>query len=155
MTTLKEGAKAPAFTATDQDGNKVSLSDYAGQKVALFFYPKDNTPGCTTQACNLRDNYDALTGHNIAILGVSTDGQKSHKKFEEKHDLLFPLLVDEDHKLVEKYKVWGEKHFMGRTYDGTHRTTFLVNEEGRIAHIITKVKTKEHAHQILELWGLL
>ncbi len=155
MTTLKEGAKAPAFKATDQDGNTVSLSDFAGKKVVLFFYPKDNTPGCTTQACNLRDNYDELTAKGIAILGISTDGQKSHKKFEEKFDLPFPLLVDEDHTLVEKYKVWGEKHFMGRTYDGTHRTTFLINEDGRIAHIIDKVKTKEHAHQILEAWELL
>lgn len=152
MTHLKEGDKAPVFKGVDQSGNKVSLSDLKGKKVILYFYPKDMTPGCTAQACNLRDNYTALLKKGYAVVGVSTDGEKSHQKFAEKYELPFPLLADEDRKIVEQYGVWGEKKFMGKVYDGTHRTTFLINEDGVIDKIITKPDTKNHTEEILELW---
>lgn len=152
MTNLKEGDKAPVFKGVDQSGNKVSLSDLKGKKVILYFYPKDMTPGCTAQACNLRDNYTDLLKKGYAVVGVSTDGEKSHQKFAEKYDLPFPLLADEDRKIVEQYGVWGEKKFMGKVYDGTHRTTFLINENGVIDKIISKPDTKNHTEEILEIW---
>lgn len=150
--TLKQGDKAPGFTALDQNGKKVTLSDYKGKKVALYFYPKDNTPTCTNEACNIRDNYALLKKNGIVVLGVSTDTEKSHKKFEEKHQLPFTLLADPDRKIVEAYGVWGLKKFMGREYMGTHRVTFLINEKGVIDHIIEKVVSKDHTTQILDLW---
>lgn len=152
MTTLQTGIKAPAFTAKDQDGNTVSLKDYKGKKVALYFYPQDNTPTCTNQACNLRDNFAILKKKGITVLGVSPDPEKSHKKFEQKFDLPFTLLSDPEHKIINAYGVWGWKKFMGRDFMGVHRTTFLINEKGVIEHIIEKVKSKEHTAQILELW---
>jgi peroxiredoxin Q/BCP len=151
-TTLQEGSKAPDFKAIDQNGNTVSLKDYKGKKVALYFYPKDNTPTCTTQACNLRDNFSALQKAGIVVIGVSIDTEKSHKKFEDKFSLPFTLLADPERKIVEAYGVWGLKKFMGREFDGTHRVTFLINEKGIIEHIIDKVKSKEHTTQILDLW---
>lgn len=155
MTTLKQGDKAPAFKAKDQDGNLHQLKDYKGQKLALYFYPRDNTPTCTVQACNLRDNFEGLKKAGITILGVSTDDEKSHKKFETKHQLPFPLLEDSAHKMVNDYGVWGPKKFMGKEFDGTHRTTFLIDENGKIAHVIEKVKSKEHADQILKTWDMI
>ncbi len=150
--TLKQGDKAPAFNSTDQNGNPVSLQDFKGKKVVLYFYPKDDTPGCTAEACNLRDNFSELKKNSIVILGVSTDSVKSHKKFEDKYSLPFTLVADEDKKIVNDYGLWGEKKFMGRTYMGTNRATFLINEQGKIDHIIEKVDTKNHTAQILELW---
>ncbi|RXK80784.1 thioredoxin-dependent thiol peroxidase [Filimonas effusa] len=147
---LKEGSKAPDFTGVDQNGNTISLHDFKGKKVVLYFYPKDDTPGCTAQACNLRDNHTALQQQGYAVIGISVDSVKSHKKFEEKYSLPFPLVADEDKKIVEAYGVWGEKKFMGKTHMGTHRTTFLVNEEGNISRIITKPDTKNQAQQVLE-----
>ena len=149
---LQQGDKAPGFKATDQNGNTIQLEDYKGQKVALYFYPKDNTPGCTAQACNLRDNTEALSSRGIAVIGVSVDDEKSHKKFEDKFQLNFPLVADTDQKIVNDYQVWGLKKFMGKEYMGTSRTTFLINEQGIIEHIITKVDTKDHARQILDTW---
>lgn len=149
---LQQGDKAPGFKATDQNGNTIQLEDYKGQKVALYFYPKDNTPGCTAQACNLRDNTEALTSRGITVIGVSVDDEKSHKKFEDKFQLNFPLVADTDQKIVNAYQVWGLKKFMGKEYMGTSRTTFLINEQGIIEHIITKVDTKDHARQILDTW---
>lgn len=151
---LKEGDKAPDFTIPDQNGQNVSLHDLKGKKVALYFYPKDDTPGCTAQACNLRDNFSVLKQKGIVVLGVSIDTEKKHKKFEEKYSLPFTLLADTEKELVQKYGVWGEKKFMGKTYDGIHRITFLINENGVIDHIIQKVETKNHTAQILDLWGL-
>lgn len=151
---LTEGAVAPDFTINDQNGEPVSLHDFKGKKVALYFYPKDDTPGCTAQACNLRDNIALLKKKKIVVLGVSIDTEKKHKKFEDKYGLPFTLLADPEKQLVELYGVWGEKKFMGRTYMGTHRVTFLINEEGVIDHIIEKVDTKNHTEQILELWGM-
>jgi len=152
--TLKPGDKAPAFTVNDQDGNSVSLSDFKGKKVALYFYPKDDTTGCTAQACNLRDNYASLKKKGVVILGVSIDSEKSHKKFENKYTLPFPLLADTEKDIVNKYGVWGEKMMYGRKYMGTFRVTFLINEQGKIDHIIEKVDTKDHAAQIEAAWGL-
>jgi len=152
--TLKPKDKAPAFTTTDQDGNVVSLKDFKGKKVVLYFYPHDDTETCTKEACNLRDNYAALKQKDIVVLGVSTDNQKSHKKFEQKYSLPFTLLVDEDKKIVNDYGLWAEKLFMGRNYMGTLRTTFLINEKGKIDHIIEKVDSKNHTAQIMETWGL-
>jgi len=151
---LKQGDKAPEITSIDQDGKEVSLKALKGQKVALYFYPKDSTPTCTVEACNLRDNYSELKKKGVVILGVSPDDAKSHKKFQEKHKLPFTLIVDKDQKIVNDYGVWGEKKFMGRKYMGTFRTTFLINEKGVIDHIIEKVESKKHAAQILEVWGI-
>lgn len=151
---LQQGDKAPAFTTIDQDGNTHSLKEYKGKKVALYFYPKDNTQTCTVEACNIRDNFAELRKHGIVILGVSIDDEKSHKKFEKKYALPFPLLVDTDMKMVNDYGVWALKKFMGKIYMGTIRTTFLINEKGKIDHIIDKVKSKEHTAQILTTWGL-
>jgi peroxiredoxin Q/BCP len=151
---LKPGDKAPSFTTTDQNGNKVSLKDFKGKKVVLYFYPHDDTETCTKEACNIRDNYAILKQKGIVVLGVSIDDEKSHKKFEKKYSLPFTLLVDTGKKIVNDYGVWGEKLFMGRTIVSTYRTTFLINEKGRIDHIIEKVISKSHAQQILEVWGL-
>ena len=151
---LAPGTPAPDFSVNDQNGNIVSLHDFRGKKVALYFYPKDNTPGCTEQACNLRDNIAALQQAGITILGVSVDSTRKHKNFEQKFSLPFPLLADVEHKLVDAFGVWGEKTFWGKKYMGTHRVTFLINEAGTIEHVIDKVDTAGHAAQILKLWGL-
>ncbi len=151
---LRKGSKAPDFSVTNQDGELVSLKDYRGKKLALFFYPKDNTPTCTTQACNLRDNIGLLKKKGIEVIGVSADSEKKHKNFEKKFSLPFPLLADTDQKLVNAYGVWGEKTMFGRNYMGIRRTTFLINEQGKIAHIIDKVNASDHAKQILDLWKL-
>ena len=153
MTELKEGIQAPAFEGVDQNGNKVSLSDFKGKKVILYFYPKDDTPGCTAQACNLRDNYQDLISKGFQVIGVSTDSVKSHKKFEDKYELPFPLIADEDQKIVEQYGVWGEKQFMGKKYIGTTRTTFLIDEDGKIKKVITKPDTKNQTQQVLDAWN--
>ncbi|HEY0610053.1 MAG TPA: thioredoxin-dependent thiol peroxidase [Chitinophaga sp.] len=153
MKHLKEGDKAPAFKGIDQNGNTVSLAALKGKKVILYFYPHDNTPTCTDQACNLRDNYQVLLKKGFTVIGVSTDGEKSHQKFAKKYELPFPLLPDEDQKIVNAYGVWGEKKFMGRIFDGIHRTTFLINEKGIIEKIIDKPHSKTHAEEILEIWG--
>ncbi len=152
--TLKQGDKAPAFSTIDQDGNKVSLKDFMGKKVVLYFYPKDNTPTCTVEACNLRDNFSLLQQKGVVVLGVSADSARSHKKFEQKHSLPFTLLADEDHTLLDAYGVWAEKKMMGRTYMGILRTTFLINEKGKIDHIIEKVDSKNHTAQIEALWNI-
>lgn len=149
MTTLKPGDKAPAFSVKNQDGKLVSLDDYKGSKLVIYFYPKDNTPGCTTQACNLRDNYDTLLSNGYKVLGVSADSEKSHQKFMEKFKLPYPLLADTEKEMLKAYGVWGPKKFMGRTYDGVHRTTFVIDENGSISEVITKVDTKEHTGQIM------
>ena len=150
MTTLSPGDAAPDFSAPDQTGTTRTLSDFAGKKLVLYFYPKDDTPGCTAEACNLRDNYTRFQDEGYEILGVSPDPVKKHVKFIDKYDLPFPLLADEDHAVAEAYGVWGEKKFMGRTYDGIHRTTFVIDAEGKIEEVIEKVKTKEHTAQILK-----
>lgn len=147
--TLQVGDPAPDFTANDQNGQPVSLHDFKGKKLVLYFYPKDDTPGCTAQACDLRDNYERMLAQGYAVVGVSVDDEKSHQKFIKKFDLPFPLLADTEHALVEAYGVWGEKKNYGRTYMGTVRTTFVMDEEGKIEDIISKVNTKEHAGQIL------
>lgn len=151
MATLKKGDKAPNFLAKDQFGKTHQLSDYLGKKLAIYFYPKDNTPGCTAQACNLRDNMKELSDKNLQVLGVSADSAKSHDSFTTKFDLNFPLLIDEDKTIINAFGVWGPKKFMGKTYDGIIRTTFIIDEQGTIQEIIDKVKTKEHAAQILEI----
>ncbi|MFA6149752.1 MAG: thioredoxin-dependent thiol peroxidase [Chitinophagaceae bacterium] len=150
---LNVGDKAPDFKANDQNGKIVSLKDYKGQKVVLYFYPKDDTPTCTVQACNLRDNISALKAKGINVIGISVDDERKHKKFETKHQLPFTLIADVDKKIVEDYGVWGEKQFMGRTIIGTHRVSFLIDEKGKIVHIIDKVKSKIHSDQILECWS--
>ena len=147
---LEVGQQAPDFKTQDQEGNTISISDFKGKKVVLYFYPKNNTPGCTAQACNLRDNYEALQKAGYVVLGISSDSQKSHKKFAEKQNLPFPLLVDEDLTIHEKYGTWVEKEMFGRKYMGTARTTFVIDENGLIEDIITKVNTKEHSSQILK-----
>jgi thioredoxin-dependent peroxiredoxin len=146
---LKAGDKAPDFTVNDQNGNPVSLSDFKGKKVVLYFYPKDNTPGCTAQSCNLRDNHEALKAAGYEILGISKDPEKSHQKFIEKQRLPFTLLADTEKKVHEKYGTWVEKSMYGRKYMGTARNTFIINEAGIIEEIIEKVKTKDHTKQIL------
>jgi peroxiredoxin Q/BCP len=154
MTALEEGQKAPEFTAKDQDGNTVSLEQFAGKTVVLYFYPKDDTPGCTAEACDFRDNYQGLAAKDIVVLGVSVDDEKSHKKFIAKHNLPFTLLADTDKQIVEAYGVWGEKNMYGKTYMGTNRKTFIIDKEGKIAHIISKVDTKNSTAQVLELLHL-
>ncbi|MFM6954699.1 MAG: thioredoxin-dependent thiol peroxidase [Sphingobacteriaceae bacterium] len=151
MATIKQGDKAPAFSANDQNGNLISLSDFAGKTVVLYFYPKDATPGCTVEACDFRDNYQALQAKGLVVLGVSTDDEKSHAKFIGKFQLPFTLLADTDKKLVEAYGVWVEKSMYGKTYMGTARKTFIINPEGKIAHIIEKVDTKRASQQVLDL----
>jgi len=154
MTALEEGQMAPEFTAKDQEGNTVSLADFAGKTVVLYFYPKDDTPGCTAEACDFRDNYQGLSAKEIVVLGVSVDDEKSHKKFIAKHNLPFTLLADTDKQIVEAYGVWGEKNMYGKTYMGTNRKTFIIDKEGKIAHIISKVDTKNSTAQVLELLKL-
>lgn len=149
MTNLKAGDKAPHFSAPDENGNIISLDDFKGKKLVLYFYPKDNTPGCTLESCNLRDNYDALLKEGYEVLGVSADGEKKHQNFIKKYDLPFHLLADTEKEVIKAYGVWGPKKFMGRTFDGIHRTTFVINEGGIIEEVIAKVKTKAHAEQIL------
>lgn len=151
MSELKEGQKAPEFTSTDQNGAAVSLSQFTEKKVVLYFYPKDDTPGCTAEACDFRDNYQGLTAKGIVVLGVSVDDEKSHQKFVTKHSLPFTLVADTDKKIVEAYGVWVEKNMYGKKYMGIARKTFLINEQGIITHIIEKVDTKNATAQVLEL----
>lgn len=153
MITLKKGDKAPTFKAVDQDGNTISLAQFKGKRLALYFYPQDDTPTCTIQACNLRDNYSLLEQNGIEILGVSPDDSKSHKKFEVKQQLPFTLLADVDHKIIDAYGVWGEKQMFGNKYMGLHRTTFLIDEKGKIKKIIAKPKSGNHAQEIINAWN--
>ena len=153
MAVIKEGSKAPLFKGVDQHGNTVSIADFKGKKLVLYFYPKDDTPGCTAQACNLRDNYKALLKKGLQVLGVSVDSVKSHQKVIEKYELPFSLIADEDKKIVDKYNLWGQKKFMGRTYMGTSRTTFLIDEAGMVRFIIEKPDTKDHTKEILAISG--
>lgn len=150
MALLKVGDKAPNFSAKDQDGNIHNLSDYKGKKLVVFFYPKANTPGCTAEACDLRDNFERFQANNYALLGVSADDAKAQGKFKDKYDFPFPLIADEDKAVIEAFGVWGPKKFMGREYDGINRTTFIINENGVIHEVISDVKTKVHASQILK-----
>jgi peroxiredoxin Q/BCP len=149
MTALKIGDKAPQFEAKDNAGNTIKLVDYAGKKLVLFFYPKASTPGCTNEACDLRDNYQAFLAKGYNVLGVSADTAKKQQNWIDKHALPFPLLADEDKTVIEAFNVWGPKKFMGKEYDGIHRTTFVISEKGLIEDIILKVKTKAHTAQIL------
>jgi peroxiredoxin Q/BCP len=151
MATIKQGDIAPAFSVNDQNGNQVSLSDFLGKTVVLYFYPKDATPGCTAEACDFRDNYQILQAKGLVVLGVSTDDEKSHTKFIGKFQLPFNLLADTDKKLVEAYGVWVEKSMYGKIYMGTARKTFIINPEGKIAHIIEKVETSRASQQVLDL----
>jgi peroxiredoxin Q/BCP len=155
MTHLKEGDLAPAFTGKDQNGQPISLSDFKGRRCILYFYPEDDTPTCTIQACNLRDNYALLKKQGWAILGVSPDDEKKHKKFEAKYGLPFTLLSDPGHKIIDKYGVWGEKQLYGRNYLGLHRTTFLIDQKGIIRKIFLKPKNKAHAEEIVKAATLL
>lgn len=150
MVKLKKGEKSPSFEGRDENGNTIQLSDYSGKKLILYFYPKDLTPGCTTQSCNLRDNYEALIAKGFEILGVSADNEKQHRKFIDKHSLPFHLLADVERKTIEAFGVWGPKKFMGKEYDGINRTTFIIDENGIIEAIFDKVVTKSHTEQILE-----
>ena len=149
MTHLKPGDKAPDFKGKDSQGNTLSLADFKGSNLVLYFYPKDNTPGCTAQACNLRDNYDVLMKQGYKVIGVSADNEKSHVKFIEKFELPFPLIADTEKEILQAYGVWGPKKFMGRTYDGIHRTTFIIDEKGVISEVIEKVDTKNHVAQFM------
>ena len=149
MSKLTVGKKAPKFKGLDQNGNAIQLADFEGQTLVIYFYPKDNTPGCTSQACDIRDNYKALNKKKIAIIGVSCDDEKSHNKFINKFELPFPLIADTEQKMVSQFRVWVEKSMYGRSYMGIARTTFIINAEGIISHIIEKVDTKNHSAQIL------
>jgi thioredoxin-dependent peroxiredoxin len=151
MTELKEGDKAPAFKAKDQDGNTISLADFKGKNLVLYFYPQDDTPTCTKEACNYRDNYQSLLSKGFAVVGVSFDTEKSHKKFIKKYDLPFPLVSDPDKKIIEDYGVWGEKTLFGRNYMGTLRTTFIIDKKGVITRIIRKVDSDNASQQVLDL----
>lgn len=150
---LQPGTQVPVLEGFDQDHQTLRLQDYKGKKVILFFYPKDNTPTCTKEACNLGENYGRLQEAGLEVIGVSTDPVKSHKKFAEKFDLPFPLVADTDQRWVKAFGVWGEKQMFGKKYDGTHRTTFIIDEEGTILHVITKVNSGDHARQILAILG--
>ncbi|OHT45518.1 MULTISPECIES: thioredoxin-dependent thiol peroxidase [Flavobacterium] len=150
MVTLQKGDKAPNFSGVDQDGKAHKLADYAGKKLVVFFYPKASTPGCTAEACDLRDNFERFKANNYELLGVSADSQKAQLKFKDKYEFPFPLLADEDKSVINAFGVWGPKKFMGKEYDGIHRTTFVIDENGIIDEVIEKVKTKEHAAQILK-----
>jgi peroxiredoxin Q/BCP len=152
-THLQAGQKAPSFTGVDQDGNKVSLADFKGQKLALYFYPEDDTPTCTIQACNLRDNYSLLKKNGFKVIGVSPDDMTKHQKFREKFSLPFTLLADPQHKIIDKYGVWGEKNLYGRKYMGLHRTTFVIDENGMIKKIFLKPRNKAHAEEIVKTIG--
>lgn len=147
---LKAGDKAPNFEAVNQHGETVKLSDFSGKKLVVFFYPKASTPGCTTEACNLRDNYQTFLAQNYEVIGVSADSIKRQSNFANKQELPFSLLADEDKKVIEAFGVWGPKKFMGKEYEGIHRTTFIIDENGVIIEVISKVKTKEHTAQILK-----
>lgn len=151
MTHLKEGDKAPAFTGTDAHGNKISLAGYKGKRVALYFYPEDDTPTCTVQACNLRDNITLLRKEGFSVIGVSPNDEISHQKFEKKFDLPFPLVADPEHVIIDKFGVWGEKQLYGRKYLGLHRTTFLIDEKGIIRKIFLKPRSKTHAEDIVKV----
>lgn len=148
--TLEAGQKAPAFSGKDQNGKTVKLADFKGKKLVLYFYPEDDTPGCTAQACNLRDNHAELRAAGYEVVGVSPNDAASHQKFEAKYSLPFTLLADPEHKIIDAYGVWGEKNLYGRKYMGLHRTTFVIDEQGTISRIIKKPKTKEHAEEILK-----
>jgi peroxiredoxin Q/BCP len=150
MDTLKVGDTVPQFSAKDQDGNSISLSDYSGKKLIVFFYPKANTPGCTAEACNLRDNYKELQAQGYDLLGVSADSEKKQANFKDKYEFPFPLLADEDRKVINTFGVWGPKKFMGRDYDGIYRKTFVLDGDAKVTKVIDKVKTKDHAAQLLE-----
>jgi len=154
MATIKEGDKAPEFNANDEAGNAVSLSQYKGRKLILFFYPKDDTPGCTAENCNLRDNYAILQEKGFAVLGVSPDSAKKHQGFKAKYSLPFPLIPDSDQQIMKSYGAWGEKQMYGRSYEGVLRTTFIINEEGIVEKVFEKVDTKNHTAQILKAMGL-
>jgi thioredoxin-dependent peroxiredoxin len=155
MTHLTEGKKAPAFKGKDQNGKPVSLADFKGKKVVLYFYPEDDTPTCTVQACNLRDNFSLLKKQGFIVLGVSPDEEKKHKKFEAKYDLPFTLISDAAHKIIDSYGVWGEKQLYGRNYMGLHRTTFLIDEKGIVKKIFLKPKSRQHTEEILKAWQLI
>ena len=150
---IEVGSIIPNVNGLDQLGEMIHLADHKGKKTVVYFYPKDDTPGCTAQACNIRDNYNMLLENNIRIIGVSADSSSSHAKFAKKYDLPFPLIADTEKEIINAFGVWGEKKFMGKTYDGIHRTTFLANELGEIISIITKPKTKEHSEEIIELFN--
>ena len=150
MTPIQVGDKVPPFSVSDDRGNTKSLSDYAGKKLVVFFYPKANTPGCTAEACDLRDHYKELQDAGYSLLGVSADTEKSQRNFSEKFEFPFPLLADVDKEVINAFGVWGPKQFMGKEYDGIHRKTFIIDEKGTVERVIDKVKTKEHASQILE-----
>jgi peroxiredoxin Q/BCP len=150
MTTLKKGDQAPSFSGVDQDGNIHSLADYKGKKLVVFFYPKTNTPGCTAEACDLRDNFARFEANNYALLGVSADNAKAQANFKNKFEFPFPLLADENRAVIEAFGVWGPKKFMGKEYDGIHRTTFVIDEQGMLLDVISDVKTKTHASQLLD-----
>jgi peroxiredoxin Q/BCP len=152
MAILEEGTKAPAFKGKDQNGKSIAGSDFKGKKLVLYFYPQDSTPTCTVQACNIRDNFALLQKAGIEIIGISPDDAKSHKKFEEKHQLPFTIIADTERSIIEKYGVWGEKQMYGKKYMGLMRTTFLINEKGIIVKVIAKPKSKQHAEEILEAW---
>lgn len=152
MIQLSEGMMAPSFEGTDQDGNSVKLADFTGSKVVLYFYPKDDTPGCTAEACNLRDNWDSFLKKGFKVIGVSPDNEKSHRGFAKKYSLPFPLIADTSKKIVNDYGVWGEKKMYGRTFLGVIRTTFIIDEKGIIEKIINKVDTGEHTKQIFGLY---
>ena len=149
MITLKEGDKAPLFNGVDQNGKKISLTDYKGKKVVLYFYPEDDTPTCTIQACNLRDNYGLLKKNGLEVIGISPDEEKKHKKFETKYSLPFTLIADPDHMIIDKYGVWGEKQLYGRHYMGLHRTTFVLDEKRIILKIFFRPQNKAHAEEIV------
>jgi peroxiredoxin Q/BCP len=153
MVQLKEGMKAPGFEGIDQNGNTVKLSDFKGKKVVLYFYPKDNTPGCTAEACNLRDNWDSFSDKGFTVIGVSPDNEKSHKGFAGKYSLPFPLIADTSKTILNDYGVWGEKKMYGRSFMGVIRTTFIIDEKGIIEKIITKVDTSGHTKQIFDLYN--
>ncbi len=152
MTSVTEGQKAPAFKGLDQNGNSISLAELKGKKIVLYFYPEDDTPTCTVQACNLRDNFGLLKNNGFTVIGVSPNEVKEHKKFEEKFDLPFTLIADPKHAIIDKYGVWGEKQLYGRKYIGLHRTTFLIDEKGIVRKIFLKPRSKQHTADILSAW---
>jgi peroxiredoxin Q/BCP len=155
MAIITEGNKAPAFKGKDQNGAPISLADFKGKKLAIFFYPEDDTPTCTIQACNIRDNFALLQQHQISIIGISPDDEKKHKKFEAKFQLPFTMVADPTHAIIDKYGVWGEKQLYGRKYLGLHRTTFLINEKGIIQKVFLRPKNKQHAEEIIKAFALI
>jgi peroxiredoxin Q/BCP len=151
---IKIGDAIPLLSGTDQNGKQVEFKSFLGKKTVIYFYPKDDTPGCTTQACNIRDNYAALNENEIQIIGISADSEASHLKFTNKYQLPFPLMADNSKEIINAFGVWGEKKFMGKIYDGIHRTTFLIDEEGIVVGVITKPNTKDHVNEICQLFKL-